>query len=1187
MMARNWTKDQHAAIYARESDVLVAAAAGSGKTAVLVERIIERITDEKHPIDLDRLLVVTFTNAAAAEMRQRIISALTQRIELNPENKNLRRQLALLPKASITTIHSFCLRVLRSNFNLLGLDPGFRLAETTENELLRLSALEEVMEEMYEDPIYSDDFLKLTEAYLNIKNQDNFYILINQIYDFSMSLPNPELWLYQAASAFNCSDVTSIDEITFGKVILRAGKDVLRSIIDKYNLMIQMSMDDCDSDEMTALLIDEKKLFSAFLDADTYSALYSGIHDFSFRTVPRVKKGESPRNREDIRRIRDDIKKSEMEKLKGDLFLFTDQEQVDILSKLFPLMQCLSELVRRLTVRFDEKKDAKNLLNYNDLEHGCYKLLVNEDGTPTELAETLKGQYDEILIDEYQDTSALQEAIFSSIKNEKGTFLVGDVKQSIYRFRNTNPELFREKKERYFEDENATERKIILSKNFRSKSHVLESINFIFSRIMSEGAGEIDYNEEEMLYPGAEYPEMKRPIPKDTEICIVDMDSEESETEDESEDSAELETVEAEAIITAKKITALIENQYEVSGKNGVRPIRYRDICVLMRSTKHSADIFAKILTDYGIPCYSDAGSSFLQSEEIITMMSLLKIIDNPHQDIPLLSVLRSQLYAFTTDELAEIRLAKKYSDYYDAIIERALIKDGLGNKLKDFLERLNVFREKSRLLNTAELIWYLYMETGFYEAQATLPGGNLRRMNLRLLYTRASSYEKTGLKGLYMFINFIDKYQSTGGDYDAARNLGEEQDVVRIMSIHKSKGLEFPVVILAGIGKRFNTEEFKRKVFFHSQLGYGPQYIDTDFGITYHNVARAAVKHVLHAENLSEELRILYVALTRAREKLIMVGSCRNIARQVHKCCIGINKAKIPHFNILKGNSYLYWLLMALLPHKDGKPLRDLGELQTGVLPDSYGDFSIEIFHTDLLSYEGGAEHDTAINDELSLDILPSVAIENKLYPYSTLPGKVTVSEIKRKYMDDSDDSVYLYPRPSFLKEHTKKLTSAEYGTSMHTVLEHLDYANCLSLDDINFQIEKLYQKNLLSEEEKSCISADKILTFMNSEIGFKLKNSKKVLREVSFGLTVDAAPLFHQNGQVMMQGMIDCVIFEPSGISIVDYKTDRGESPKEIINKYKIQLDCYSEAAEKIFSEKVLHKYLYLFSFDTWIEV
>ncbi len=1177
-MARDWTPAQKAAIHTKHADLLVAAAAGSGKTAVLVERIIERITDNQQPVDLDRLLVVTFTNAAAAEMRQRIEEALLQRLEQEPENQLLSRQLMLLPNASITTIHAYSLRVLRANFNSLGLDPSFRLADPTENDILRMEALDEVMESMYEDEIFADAFLRLTEAYLNIKNTEPFYKLINHIYDFAMSLPDPKGWLQKAAERFYVAG--DFDETPYAMGVLMVGKDIVTGIIEQYETMLKMADGDDGSEAFYQLLYEERQSFQELLLPRTYEDFRRSLSAISFETVPRVPKGALPKYREAIRAMRDDVKKTVKEQLLGDLFAFGSEKQKEILENLHPLMTCLSETVYRLIQCFNEKKEEKNLLNYNDLEHGCYQLFVDENGHKTSVALAEKQRYDEILIDEYQDTSALQEAIFSAIKHEGGLFLVGDVKQSIYRFRNTNPKLFQDKKESYSESEDAPRRKIILSKNFRSRACVLDGINYVFQRVMSDKIGEVIYDAEEMLYPGAVYPDMEIPMTEAVELWLSELSGQ--------EDEEPLEAAEAEAILAVQRIEELMASGYQILDKDGVRPVTYRDICILMRSTKNTAPVFAKTLSAYGIPCYSETGSSFLQSTEIITMLSLLKIIDNPHQDIPLLSVLRSQLYGFSADELAEIRMADRKSDFFDALQKRAEQGDDFGKRLQTFLQNLNRYREKSRMLSMAELVWYLYMETGFYEAQSTQPGGALRRLNLRLLYTRASAFEKTGLKGLYSFINFIDEYQAIGGDYDAARTIGEEQNVVRIMSIHKSKGLEFPVVILSGLGRQFNRQDVREKILMHSDWGYGPQYIDTDLGIIYGNAAFSLVKQALTNESLSEEMRILYVAMTRAREKLILLGSGRNLSSKAKKCALAATQQVVSARQTATAGSYLEWLMMALMSHPDAECLRELAEIEDVAVQQMGGRFRIEILEADSLFPETVQEQAEKTVEATELGTLPSLL--HYCYPHADgtkLPAKITVTEVKRKLREEEPDSVYLYPRPLFLREHTGRLSRAEVGTAMHTVLERLDYSRCQSKEAISQQVMALKQQGILSSAEAEAIDINKVFDFMNDSIGMRLKGADKVLREVSFGIQKDAEPIFGVAGQVMLQGMIDCVIFEGENISILDYKTDRSGTPEEIVEHYRVQLDCYAQAAEIIYGKKVSHKYLYLFHYQKLIEL
>ncbi len=1176
-MAREWTTAQKAAIEARNADVLVAAAAGSGKTAVLVERIIERISDSQQPVDIDRLLVVTFTNAAAAEMRQRIGEALTKRLEEEPENELLSRQLSLLPKASITTIHSYCLRVLKANFNALGLDPNFRLADPTENELIRFAALEEVIEAMYEDEVFAEDFLKLTEAYLNIRNSAAFYELINHIYDFAMSLPYPTVWLKEAAERLSCQG--DMNEHPYAMAMVDIGKEYIMSVLEKYDIMLQMARSDEECLDIYPFLLDEKRQVEGVTAAHTYDEFYTLAKNILFDKAPSAPKGSKSEHRKEILKIRDNLKKDWNKKLFEDLFQTDSRTQREVLGKLHPLMVCLSEVVRRLMVCFDAKKDEKNLLNYNDLEHKCFELFVNENGDATQVALSERERFDEILIDEYQDTSPLQEAIFHAIKKERSMFLVGDVKQSIYRFRNTNPTLFRDKKETYSSAAEAPQRKIILSNNFRSRAHVLDAINFVFEQVMSKTVGEITYNEEEKLYPGAQYPEMEKPLSEETELWLINLSGQD-------EDEA-LEAAEAEAILAAKRIVELIEGEYQVLGKDGVRTITYRDISVLMRTNKTAA-VFCKTLSAYGIPCYSEAGDSFLESHEIEVMMSLLKIIDNPHQDIPLLTVLRSQLYALTPDELTDIRLADNRCDYFEALEKRARQEDAFGRRLQEFLKDLNCYRDQSRVLDVAELIWYLYMQTGFYEGQSAYEGAAMRRLNLRLLHTRASAFEKTGLKGLYNFINFIDKFKGIGGDFDAARSVGEEQNVVRVMSIHKSKGLEFPVVILSGLGHKINMQDTTKNILIHSNWGYGPKYVDTDLGLSYGNIARTVAKHAMVYEALSEELRILYVAMTRAREKLIMLASDKRFESIAKKYMSAASQHPVQPVLTGQAKGDVDWLMMALMSHKDGKALRELAEAEPESLPYSYGQFRIEMVEADSLFPQDEEALQEEQQEENEAECLPELLQYQYAYRDGvTLPAKLTVTELKRKYTEQEPDAVQLYPRPRFLMTEAGKLTRSEIGTAMHTVLEWLAYERCGSVQEIHEQVESLVSRGILSEEEAEAVDCNSLFTFMESAIGKRLKTADCVKREFSFAVKTEAEPIFGVEGQIMLQGTIDCLLFEGEDISVIDYKTDRNGTPEDIAKLYAIQLESYAKAVETIYGKKVRHKYLYLLHFGQLIEV
>ena len=1185
-MANRWTSEQLAAINARGANLLVSAAAGSGKTAVLVERIIKKITDEQNPVDIDRLLVVTFTNAAAAEMRERITDAIAQKLEENPSSSQLARQMTLAAKANITTIHSFCMNILRTNFNVAGIDPNFRIADTTENQLLRIEALDEVVDEMYEDDEFADVFYTLLENYSSVKNRAGFDEMIEKIYNFVMSLPNPEGWLADAAEKFSCEKFAGSK---LAQDILECAKERMREIILRYNDVLEKAKNDDGGDNVFLMLLSEKECLSHLLEAKDYKEAHEWAQSVSFARFPTAPKKSEPIYREYIKNIRKKAVEEVNKNINKALLLLTEEEQERVLKIQYEQMKCLSELVKRLICRFNEKKEEKNLLNFNDLEHICYRILTDACGKPSQLAKAIGEQYEEILIDEYQDTSRLQEAIFAAIKKENNLFMVGDIKQSIYRFRNTDPLLFRDKKDTFSADEEAIDRKIILSKNFRSRREILAGINDIFERIMSVGAGEIDYNEEEKLYVGADYPETPHPIKADLQLHVIET-VKRSESDN---DEIPMEQIEVEAHLAAKQIAQILSGGYQVLTKSGYRTVTYRDICIILRKTKGWSDTFMQVFADYGIPCYSETGGGFLQSTEVEIMMSLLEIIDNPYQDLPLLSVLRSLMYGFTTNDLAEIRVCDRKGTFYDALKAKAQEDDRLAKAAASFIEQLKKFREYAGFMSLSELIWSLYSDTGFYDAQGAQPDGILRQSNLRLLAMRAEEYEKTGFRGLYNFVRFVDKYKSAGGDYDSARQIGEEQNVVRIMSIHKSKGLEFPIVFLCGAGKQINLRDLSKNILIHPELGYGPKFIDPDLRITYKTAVRAAVAEQLRRETLSEEMRVLYVALTRAREKLIVIGSSDDVHKRVYSLGSGVGTLeKIPPHKVLAANSYLDWFMMALLNHPNCAALRDSIDYEVK-LSKSESPWSVTLHTNDGLNEET-TEAERAIPDEKqNVNSKELIKLIRYNYPHmkdTALPTKITVTELKNKNMRDEDPmGIYLYPKPRFLQQGKKKIGGARRGTAFHTVMQRLDLAKT-SEDDIESQIQVLVEKGYLTQEEGQVVDKEKIVRFFDSGIGKIMLGADKVLREVLFAINIpakEAEPGYDGDEEIMLQGVIDCVIIKDDEITILDYKTEHIEDEEKVAQKYAVQLHYYARAAEKIYNLPVRAKYLYLFETENTLSL
>lgn len=1187
MVANSWTEEQQAAIESKKQNLLLSAAAGSGKTAVLVGRIIARLTDRESPVEADKLLVVTFTNAAAAEMRERIIIGLTAVAEENPEDSFLTDQLLLIKKARITTIDSFCIDLLRQNFATAGLSPDFRIADPTENVVIRDEVLDEILTEMYDDEVYADDFFELLESYANAKANDKaFRELVHALFLFSRSLPNPKEWLLQSAEEFGGNK--KFDDTEWCRLILKDVKAELSKCVLEYNRMIQLADEDGFA-SYSSFLAEEREQCIRVAEKECYDELKAAVDSMTFRTRPRVSKDLEPMHVDTVNAMRDNIKKKRIAGIRKKFLPISAEQQSQAASKVYPVMRCLSEIVIRLQKRFLERKLEKNMLDFSDCEHMCLHILTDENGNPTETAFETQKKYDEIYIDEYQDTSRLQEAIFSAVKREDNLFMVGDIKQSIYRFRNTDPSLFKGKRDTFSKDTDARNRKIILSKNFRSRENVLSSVNYIFERIMSEESGEIDYDEDEKLYPGAKFPDgAVCRINTDTELCLVDA-SAVKETADDSETEA-AEKLELEAMLVANRISALLESGEQTYSDGSYRPIQYRDICIISRNVKDSSVILASVLSEHGIPCFSENTGGFLNSSEITAAIAMLSVIDNPFQDLPLLTVLRSVMFGFSADTLARIRISSKNGSFYEAMKSCAQGDTPEGKSCLEALNILQKFIEKSRFLSVSALLMEIYNVTGFYDAQQTQTNGIVRRANLRLLYNRAKEFEHTGLKGLYSFIKFIGDYNSAGGDFDAARTVGAEQDAVRIMSIHKSKGLEFPIVILFGIERKFNMMDLRKDVLYHAKMGYGPKFVDTRLRVTYPIAPRVVAESVLKSECTAEEMRILYVAMTRAKEKLILVGAVGSLQKKINTCSEYGEKRRIPAGFVSECSSYLDWILTALINHPDCGELRKLCETQRQICSDK-SRFCIKIVNNaaDLFLYE---KKETVLPPENEKKQALSKILSLATYRYShlddtALPSKITVTELKRRtYEEEESKGVYLFRPDVTLESPSKKLTGAQIGTAYHTVMQHLD----LSLaphdtDDVRRQIQNIKERGFLTDEEAGAVNPKKILNFFSSSAGKIILEAKSVKREVMFGIFEPASmfrDMFQSEKNIMLQGVIDCVADTDGGLCIIDYKTDRIFRAEDTVEKYKIQLECYKMAAEKIFHKKVTSRILYLFDTD-----
>lgn len=1216
-----WTEEQQLAIDTRKCNLLIAAAAGSGKTAVLVERIIKIITNEENPVDIDKLLVVTFTSAAAAEMRERIAGAITKALEVNPKSTNLQKQLTLLSRANITTMHSFCLDVIKNNFHIIDLDPSFRILDETEGTLIKSEILDDLFEEKYENE--DDDFVDLVEAYSSSRDDEKLKDIILDLYRFAMSGPWPKEWLTEKSKEF---DIKSMDELNNSKWI-SVLKENLRIELDGLISMEKNAMTlssetgglepyvdtfQDDIDQLTSLV--------KIVDSDV-ETLYKNMNSFVFSKLKTVRKAnvEDVDIQDRVKKIRDDCKKK-IAKLKDNIFSMSPEEMLDSIKNSYKYMKTLAEVVIEFNDRFSDVKKEKGSLDFNDLEHLCLKILTN---TEHNVAEKYREFFDEVLVDEYQDSNNVQEAIINLVSrkntDDPNVFMVGDVKQSIYRFRQAKPELFLYKYNTYSKIEGKN-RKIQLYKNFRSRLEVIDGVNFIFKELMSREVGELEYTDEESLNLGASYKENEEDdviVGGKIELNILDK-SEEVEIETENEDEEDIGYINLEARVVAARIKELIAGKdgkvYKVQDKNTgeYRRITYKDIVILLRATKNWAEVFLDEIGSEGIPIYSDTGTGYFESIEIRTMMSLLKVIDNPMQDIPLIALLRSPIMEFSAEELADLRLVNKSNYFYENI---ELVNDGkvtaseeLKNKCSNFINKLNIWREKAVYTPIDEFIWFLYMDTAYYGFVGAMPNGVLRQANLRILFQRAKQYEETSFKGLFNFINFINKLRKSSGDMGSAKILGENEDVVRIMSIHKSKGLEFPVVFLSGSGKQFNLMDLNKSILYHDELGFGPEYVDLDKRISYSTLPKEAIKERIKLETLSEEMRILYVAFTRAKEKLIITGSASSVDKLVKKSCTAasLDENIILPSEVMKGKSYLEWISMALCKHRDGEPLRDIyGSNDIHIKADS-SRWSIKLWKKEQLTVESYPQNVDNLDTNLCITLKNDVKNEevtNRLgykYNYSEathLKSNFSVSDLKKKNYEEEieNDFVELYPhkneiRPKFLQED-RGLSSAEKGTAMHFVMQRLDLTKISTEEEIKLQIKDMVQNELISDEEYKVINVSKIKNFFMSDLGRRLlrvsENEGRVFRELPFYTEISCLetdknlPKEIEDEKVRLQGVIDCFFYEGDNVILLDYKTDYVEKGKEdeIIDRYRIQLRYYKDALEKITGKKVTESYLYLF--------
>lgn len=1240
-----WTKEQLSAIDEKDCDLLVAAAAGAGKTAVLVERIIKKVIRDEDPIDIDNMLVVTFTNAAASEMRERIAMALDKAIEENPRSQRLQRQLLLLPKAGITTIHSFCMDVLKNNYTRLDLTPDFRVADETESTLLKIEGIEELFDMQYEEG--SELFFKLLDSYSGNRDDNKLKDMVLEIYSFVRSTPWPDKWLKEMTKAYDLAEDFDFIKTPWAKVILDFVDIELFGCLNTLNKAYEIAMMGYGLEKCAIQLSDDIENVKSLLyfEGRSWDSLYEAFGDIKFSTQRQPTKDGDKDSYEILKELRKNTKEK-IYKLRDEFFDSDSSGIISDLNTLHPLIEYLCQLVMNFDKLYTDMKKEKGLIDFNDLEHFSLKILTKEDDNgeivPSSAALSLRDKYSEIMIDEYQDSNMVQEVILNIIsKREIGSpnmFMVGDVKQSIYRFRQAKPELFLDKYERYSEDSGNKDRKVMLYKNFRSRQEIINGVNCLFKQLMTKYVGEIQYNNDEYLNYGAFYPKDEEEVPYNLELHILDLFKEEEllvgeenqDTGDEIEDSIEkedeiedeLEDIQAEARIVGHRILDLVgkgaSNPLRIYDKElkGYRNADFKDIVILLRTVRNWADTFEEELGAMGVPIFADTGTGYFKRIEVQIILSLLQIIDNPLQDIPLLAVLKSPIGGFSSQELLDIRQIDRNISFYEAITFAGKKDDDMGRKVSTFLSRLEAWREKALHMPTDQLIWYLYNDTGYMSYVSAMPEGHQRRENLKILFERAKKYEDTSFKGLFNFINFIEKIKSGSGDMGNAKILGEGDNVVRIMSIHKSKGLEFPVVILGGVGKGFNMQDTRKAVLLHHEMGFGADLVDVDKRITYATLPKKALKHKIKMETLSEEMRILYVGMTRAKEKLIITGFDRNITKTVKGWlgALDYDKEKLPAHMVLQGNKYLSWIGLALIRHGKMKVLREqaeLGGLSNNNLLADNSSWDLKIWKKAELLKEKQIEKESTNLREALENIKKDKGfgtfaeeIDKKLnwtYPYeksTLLPVKLSVTELKRLKTEEDDYAKELYSsldikKPVFLEEE-RTMSAAKRGSIMHFIMQHLDLRNVSNIDGIKTQVEQMVVQEFLTIEEAKAADTNRIYEFFKSDLGERLLSAEKVFREKAFNIEISPGEVYpdqdykDMDDKILLQGIIDCYFFEDDEIILLDYKTDYiDNNEKEKAEAYKIQIDYYTKALKTILGKNVKERYIYFFHSGNGVRV
>ena len=1191
-MSVKWTEEQKKVIELRSRNILVSAAAGSGKTAVLVERIIQRIMDEREPLDVDRLLVMTYTEAAAGEMKERIAAAIEKKLEETEGNLHLERQATLIHSAAITTIHSFCLSVIRDHFHVIGIDPGFRIAEEGELKLLKQDVLDEMLEEYYERA--DKGFLDFVDRFGTGRTDRKVGEIILTLYEYSRSYPQPDKWLDSCVEAYEIDD----ENIEEHPMTRRVKERVLRQLSDVKEIL--------DFASRICMEPDGPYMYDEVLEADreeidraqmqkTFRELGEAVGMIQWKRLPSKKDPSvNPEKRDKVKKLRDKAK-GMVKEIREAWFEEPVDEWVREMQETGADMVVLADLVRCFSAMFDEKKRSRNLIDFSDMEQFALAILTEEkDGelVPSPTANEYQERFEEVMIDEYQDSNLVQETLLTSVsrvsKGQWNIFMVGDVKQSIYRFRLSRPELFMEKYHTYSLEESERQR-IDLHRNFRSRTEVLDSANYVFRKLMREEFGGIEYDENAALYPGASFPEVPEGSSDQTELLLLDKKMLSGE------DSRKME-----ARMIAARIRELTESGYVLDKETGAyRKVRYKDIVILTRSLKGWAETFSAVLGEEGIPAYSVSREGYFETYEVSVLLDYLKILDNMRQELPLTAVLTSAFAGLGAKELAEIRTAYPELKFYEAVQHYAEEKqDGLAERLQAFLEKVEKFRERIPYTAIHDLLGQIVRETGYGYYIAAMPGGAQRMANIEMLSEKASAFESTSYKGLFNFVRYIEQLKKYEVDYGEAGIMDEQADTVRILSIHKSKGLEFPVVFVAGLGKKFNMQDTKSSIVLHSEWGVGMDAVDLVRRTKTPTFLKKVIQKEAALESQAEELRVLYVAMTRAKEKMILTG----ITELTDVMTVPQGR---PDLYVLESaRCYGDWLLPVTFPDENGNqdpecPIRirifSPGELETeGAIDETADQIALDV----LSNWDSGNVYVPSLRRQLEEQM-------NYKYLYESegkMKMKFTVSELKKRGSLEEESGEELIKEeiipvvPEFLSEKEVEVQGTGgtvRGNAYHRFLEKLDFRASYDNRAIAEKASEFAGEGSMTEEMASLIKPGDMMKFLESTVGQRMKKAAEqnlLKREQPFVLGIPASQLYPEDvsgEKILIQGIIDVYFEEDGQIVLLDYKTDRIRREEELKERYWKQLEYYAQALEKLLSKKVKEKIIYSFALGKEIKL